>query len=167
MGSLQLRIKDTELTYNAVQFHFHTPSEHTFMGKHYPLELHIVHTLLQGPPGYTHDKAVIAVFFDDTEDVPSQFIEALNPEKPGSVLVKPIDVSELLKNMTKFYYYQGSLTTPPCTEVVNWVVMTEPQKISKKQVQQMRAIWEPELEGCCNNRETQPINQRTIYKSHP
>ena len=118
-----MMINDMELVYNACQFHFHSPSEHTFQGKHYPLELHIVHTLASGPPGYTHDKAVIAVFFDDVSDTESPFIASLNPEKPGEALPKPVDLSELLKSTNNFYHYQGSLTTPPCSEVVNWYVL--------------------------------------------
>jgi len=166
MGQIKLKIEDLDLTYNAIQFHFHSPAEHTFQGKYYPLELHIVHALVDGPKDYKYKNAVIGVFFDDTEDIENPFLKALMPEKPGAELPEKINVDDILKSLTKFYHYGGSLTTPPCTECVNWIVMTEVQKCSKKQILAFKNIWEHETEGCHNNRAIQPLNERKIFKNH-
>eukprot|EP01022_Parablepharisma_sp_SALTPOND_P011085 TRINITY_DN145_c0_g1_i1.p1 TRINITY_DN145_c0_g1~~TRINITY_DN145_c0_g1_i1.p1 ORF type:complete len:287 (-),score=-5.62 TRINITY_DN145_c0_g1_i1:311-1078(-) len=120
LGPMKFNIKGTEFTYSGMQFHFHSPSEHTFQGKRYPLEMHIVHKMVAGPKDYQFDHAVIAVYFDDTDDVESDFIANLNPEKPGQPITKPVDVAAFLKPLTKLYHYQGSFTTPPCGEVINW-----------------------------------------------
>jgi carbonic anhydrase len=103
-----------------VQFHFHTPSEHTVEGKPFSLEMHIVHVLDSGAgKDYQYQKAVIGVVFDDSKDIPNAFIDSLHPEAPGTPL--NIDLPGFMSKLSStFYHYGGSLTTPPCTEEVNW-----------------------------------------------
>ena len=127
---------ETEL-YKVVQFHFHAPSEHTFRGKRYDAELHIVHSEF-----YHHDKLVLSILFDASKDLTSPFLDKLgltsipqwNTTNPkggtfGSSLKPPL--MEYVERMGQsFYHYTGSFTTPPCTEGVKFLVMSEVQYIT-------------------------------------
>lgn len=114
--------------YKVLQLHFHAPSEHTFNGKHYDVEMHIVHQ------DYDNKKlAVLGVFFDVDEggDLDNEFIHQLRLHEyeptietlPLTKLIHGLDQSEL-------YHYEGSLTTPPCDETVTWLLVNDPQPIS-------------------------------------
>jgi len=108
------------VTYELVQFHFHTPSEHTIAGEHYPLELHLVHKDGAGK------LAVIGVLYDvGAESKVLGGLWAAWPHKVGAEdkLKKPFDPSALLPETRTVFRYTGSLTTPPCTEGVVWNVM--------------------------------------------
>jgi carbonic anhydrase len=114
------------------QFHIHAPSEHTFNGKHYDLELHIVHT------DYLSSRlAVLAIYFDvaagGNSDNPFLTALQLNVQNP-SITSLPLEalVGGLKKNA--IYSYEGSLTTPPCSEIVTWIINNEPQPISTAQL---------------------------------
>ena len=134
------------------QFHFHTPSEHTFKRKHYPLEIHFVHQ--------SEDKslAVIAVMVNEGEANP-----ALAPvvEKKLTVgqkekLAQLLDVQALIPKEMARFRLNGSLTTPPCSENVAWTIFKAPIQASKAQIAAIE-----EMEGK-NNRPTQPLNQRDV-----
>jgi carbonic anhydrase len=106
--------------YALAQFHFHTPSEHTIAGEHYPLEVHLVHKDADGK------LAVIGVLYDVGAE--SKVLSALCSKWPAKTgvedkLRKPFDPSTLLPETRTAFRYQGSLTTPPCTEGVVWNVM--------------------------------------------
>ncbi len=103
-----------------MQFHFHSPSEHRIQGRACPLEMHIVHNLVEGGPhDYKYTKAVLAVLFDDALDIPSPFLESLHPEIPE--VSCNVNLQPFLESIPKhLYHYEGSLTTPPCSEIVNW-----------------------------------------------
>jgi carbonic anhydrase len=108
------------VTYELVQFHFHTPSEHTIAGEHYPLELHLVHKDGAGK------LAVIGVLYDvGAESKVLGGLWSAWPHKVGAEdkLKKPFDPSALLPETRTVFRYAGSLTTPPCTEGVVWNVM--------------------------------------------
>ena len=72
---------------------------------------------------------------------------------------KLVDLSSLVKHLDKkkgLYHYHGSLTTPPCTQVVNWIIVDDPQPISEEQVKVFKSKWEENLSfaaGEGNNRE--------------
>lgn len=138
------------------QFHFHSPSEHTINGHQYPLEMHLVHTGRDGAV------AVIAVLFEEGEHN-----AALDPvwnnlpddEDRERDLTITIDVTDLLPKSRAYYHYEGSFTTPPCTEYVKWVVLREPVMISARQLAQFRQV----IDG--NNRPVQLRNGRPIGAS--
>lgn len=150
--------------YAPLQFHIHAPSEHTFNGKHYDLELHIVHS------DYMSSKlAVLAIFFDVAAggNLDNPFITALklNLQNP-SITTLPLQalVGGLKKNA--LYSYEGSLTAPPCSEIVQWIVTNEPQPISTAQLALITSHFAGNsnfAKGHGNNRATQPLNGRTIY----
>ncbi len=136
------------------QFHFHSPSEHTINGKSYPFEVHLVHADKDG------NLAVIGVLFKEGEKNP--VIEELwkqVPSEPGkeAKLTKKINAYKLLPKEKKYYRYSGSLTTPPCTEGVRWMVMVREIELSKEQIEKFR-----KLTGGDTNRPVQPLNARVI-----
>lgn len=109
--------------YEALQFHFHAQSEHTLEGKHYPLEMHIVHAICEEhfeADSPTRNLAVLGIFFEvDDNAPPHPFIESLRLDKVKSgqpVTLRMFDAFGKIDE-PEFYGYLGSLTTPPCSEV--------------------------------------------------
>jgi carbonic anhydrase len=140
--------------FELVQYHFHAPSEHTIDGKHAPLEVHFVHKSNAG------NLAVIGVLTEEGEHDPlwDPILAAL-PDGPGDerhLEGLELDIEELQPLPLRYFRYEGSLTTPPCTEGVHWIVMAEPRHVSPEQIQ---AITSHLLE---NNRPTQPLGNREI-----
>ena len=140
MGSIELNLEGTIYTYKGVQLHFHHPAEHTFTKKQYPLEMHIVHAL-ENPqlPDYQQQNLVIAVYFEYSSE-PNLFIQNLDVDQPG---LGECALKTFMENidLTKLYHYKGSLTTPPCTECVNWISLNQVQGIQREQVLLMAANW--------------------------
>lgn len=140
--------------YELVQFHFHAPSEHTIDGEHAPLEVHLVHKSAGG------ELAVIGVLVEEGEhDVLWDPIIGNLPDSQGDdrrLENLDLDMNEL-RPLPKIYYrYQGSLTTPPCSEGVQWIVMAEKRQISSGQMAEMVSHLHD------NNRPVQPLGARTI-----
>ncbi|MBK3331479.1 carbonic anhydrase family protein [Persephonella atlantica] len=137
------------------QFHFHAPSEHKVKGKSYPFEAHFVHADKDG------NLAVIGVLFKEGKKNP--VIEKIwknLPETGKTVkLAHKVNAYDLLPEEKKYYRYSGSLTTPPCSEGVRWIVMKEEMELSKEQIQKFR-----ELMGGDTNRPVQPLNARMILE---
>lgn len=141
--------------YSLKQFHFHHPSEHTINGKVVPLELHLVHAASDGR------LAVIGVLFMEGTANPSlDAIWATAPGKEGKAAVAYwIDVSKFMPKSGAAYRYEGSLTTPPCTENVTWTVMAEPVTASASQITAFSTLFP------WNARPVQPINRRYVLKT--
>ena len=142
--------------YELQQFHFHSPSEHTVDGGHVPMEMHLVHKTADG------HVAVVGVLLQMGEH--NHAFDALwrllpdadNQQRDSS---QTIDVSRLLPAGHQYYSYNGSFTTPPCTEDVKWAVLKDPVTLSAGQIEQFRRI----IHG--NNRPVQPLNGRTVRVS--
>jgi len=128
--------------FDAVQFHFHHPSEHTVQGKAYPGELHLVHRNAKG------ELAVLGIFLaigpnDDPgfERLVSHLPHVAGDSVPFS---EPVDLASLLQDHAgeaePIYTYHGSLTTPPCSEGVKWTVRGRPVRISQRQMQELIAV---------------------------
>ncbi len=143
-------------TYNLVQFHFHHVSENTLNGKHFPLEGHLVHKSADGK------LAVVAVFFDEGRENPAIATAWANMPKTEGKENKPIGVkinaSQLLPDDREYFTFQGSLTTPPCTEGVTWLVMAHKMTVSKEQIAAFAAL-DPN-----DYRPVQPLNGRKIVE---
>lgn len=123
-------------SYELAQFHFHDPSEHTINGQHSPMELHLVHKSADGA------LAVVGVLMNQGAEnaALAQFWNAL-PQKAGEVkLDTQFAVASLLPADRHYYTYQGSLTTPPCSEGVRWIVLKAPIEVSPAQVEAYAAI---------------------------
>ncbi len=121
------------VAYSLTQFHFHVPSEHTIDGHGYDMELHLVHTSAAGV------NAVVAVFLDRgaTSGALSPIFDQLpNDFNVHHELNAPFDVRAFLTDIVPNAQYIGSLTTPPCTEGVHWVVLLSPATVSTEHLAQ-------------------------------
>lgn len=141
--------------YDLVQIHFHTPSEHHVNDKAYPLEAHLVHKNKKG------NRVVISILFEAKGNQADPFIQALI--KYGSkqinttwTLPKQHNPKPLLPKIVKYYYYNGSVTIPPCTEGIKWYVLKTPRHTSQEQIDKLT-----EIMGT-NNRPVQKLNARII-----
>jgi carbonic anhydrase len=117
--------------YELVQFHFHRPSEERVDGRQYDMVVHLVH---KDPEGRV---AVVAVLLDrgSAQAIVQSVWNNLPLEKGEEVHAGTrIDLSQLLPDDKRYYTYMGSLTTPPCSEGVLWMVMKQPVPISVEQV---------------------------------
>ena len=117
--------------YELVQFHFHRPSEERINGRQYDMVAHLVHRDVDG------HIAVVAVLLDrgSAQSIVQTVWNNLPLEKGDEVRAGTrIDVSQLLPDDKRYYTYMGSLTTPPCSEGVLWMVMKQPVPISMDQV---------------------------------
>ncbi|MCF6205172.1 MAG: carbonic anhydrase family protein [Methylococcaceae bacterium] len=142
--------------YELKQFHFHSPSENHINGKSYPMEMHLVHADTEG------NLAVVAVVFEEgSRNETLKEIWNTMPEVAGNKRVLPsiVSVNGLLPSNRDYYRFNGSLTTPPCTEGVLWLVMKQPVTITKEQINQFTGVmYQP------NNRPVQSINARPVLK---
>ncbi|MEE9590105.1 MAG: carbonic anhydrase [Hyphomicrobiaceae bacterium] len=143
-------------SYRLVQFHFHTPSEHTLDGKAMPMEAHFVHAADDG------HLAVIGVFI--MLGAPNQVIATIwsaMPRHEGKVpLTAAIDLNSLLPKVRIFFRYKGSLTTPPCSETVTWTVLSRPITISPEQLKAFATLYP------MNARPVQSLYQRGILTNN-
>lgn len=138
--------------YQVAQYHFHAPSEHTIGGVSYPAELHIVHANDAG------ELAVVGILL--TEGAANAALEPVLANLPVTTappvdLGLTVDAADFLPVDHTSYRYNGSLTTPPCTEGVNWIVMSTPVEVSADQIARLNAV----LAG--NSRPVQAVNDRT------
>ncbi len=143
--------------YELLQFHFHTPSEHQKDGFNYPMEAHLVHK--DGEGNY----AVLGVIFQEGAFNPilNTLLKNL-PKKVGKQEIHrraSLNPAKFLPGNTEFYKYSGSLTTPPCSEGVLWMVFKQPIEASAEQIQKLN-----ELMGD-NARPVQPNYARSLLKS--
>ena len=144
-------------TYVLKQFHFHEPAEHTIDGVRYPLVLHLVHVGKEGK------YAVLAVMAKEGESSePFEFLEHYLPLKEGETKIvdRSFDMNYNLPQQRGYYAYMGSLTTPPCTEGVQWLIYKEPITVSLAQVEALQKVM-----PLNNYRNLQPHNGREISAS--
>jgi carbonic anhydrase len=155
--------------WHSLQFHFHSPSEHQIDGVYSAAELHMVFQGITLPD----QLSVFGFLFDIDEDAePNEFIESLKLEdldhtQAESCNALHISLSKLFESLTshKKYNYQGSLTTPPCTENVEWFVFKDTIKITSAELDHMTNFWKINtnsgvFEG--NNRNVQALNGRAV-----
>jgi carbonic anhydrase len=149
-----MRIPERGVEFELKQFHFHSPSEHTIDGKSFAMEVHFVHSDKEGR------LAVVSVLIEEGEEHPVlKQLWAFMPENPGETRQEPIGIeeTELLPPTRKYYAYSGSLTTPPCTEGVKWIVLKTPTHASAEQIETFK-----KRVGPATNRPVQPLNARII-----
>jgi carbonic anhydrase len=117
--------------YELLQFHFHRPSEERIDGRQFEMSLHLVHKHDQG------QLAVVGLLFDKgpMQPVLQQVWNNLPLEKNDETQASsPIELADLLPADRRYYTYMGSLTTPPCSEGVKWIVIRQPVSLTKEQI---------------------------------
>lgn len=142
--------------YDLLQFHFHAPSEHHVDGKAFPMEVHFVHK--NKADG---DLAVIGVFLEPgaPHDVLSMLAKSF-PAKAGTEMpLEAFSPNDLLPSSLVYWTYEGSLTTPPCSEIVTWLVAREPLKVEAASIQAFTSLYS------ANARPVTPLNRRMVLLS--
>lgn len=145
-----------DMPFQMKQVHFHTPSENTIKGKSFPLEAHFVHADKKG------NLAVIGVMYK--EGKPNAGLEKLWSQMPKVAgapvpLTVKVAASELMPENRDYYRFSGSLTTPPCTEGVRWLVLKTPMTVSKEQISAFEEVLQHH-----NSRPVQPLNGRVVLE---
>ena len=142
--------------FSLLQVHFHSPSENTLNGQSFPMEAHFVHKDSEG------NLLVLAVFFKEGEANPG--MAALWKDMPKAAnqtakLSQAFDPKSILPASMDYIYFNGSLTTPPCSEGVRWSVLKTPLTVSKEQAEELLKV----MKGP-NNRPLQPANARPVLE---
>ncbi|WP_412062369.1 carbonic anhydrase [Rubrivirga sp. IMCC45206] len=155
-GDQRVRLGDDD--YSLLQFHPHTPSEHTLDGERYPLELHFVHRDAEG------GLAVVGVMVEegDENDALASVVAAAGAPGAASEAGEGAQVealADVLPDDRDYFTYDGSLTTPPCTEGVRWLVLGEPIEMSADQIAAFA-----DARGS-RYRPLQPLNDRAVRMS--
>lgn len=138
------------------QVHFHSPSENTIRGKSFPLEAHFVHADSKG------NLTVIGVMY--TEGKANAALAKLWEQLPNK-MSEPVELknrvipSDLIPENRGYYRFSGSLTTPPCSEGVRWLLMKSPLTASKEQIEAFKHAVNHD-----NNRPIQALNGRLIVE---
>ncbi|XP_051523970.1 carbonic anhydrase 4-like isoform X1 [Myxocyprinus asiaticus] len=171
--------------YKAVQFHLHwgtdggPGSEHTIDGEQYPMELHIVHMkqrynrledALKDPSGV----AVLGFFYEESSstnrkyDLLTHSLRSVQNAN-GNTTLRKISLNQLILsegNLTNYYRYNGSLTTPGCTEAVVWTVFENPIPLDREQLRAFSSLRFHDGKPMVDTfRPVQPLNGRFVYRS--
>lgn len=161
-SNTQVKKYDSELligdaSYKLLQFHFHSPSEHAVDHKRYAMEVHLVHKNASG------NLAVVGIFLKRGRHNPTlgTLLEKVSNVLKKEVVSKDdlVNAMDLLPSNKEVYHYTGSLTTPPCSENVNWFVMKNPIEVSNQQVQKFISLVGE------NARPLQTMNWRKLFVS--
>lgn len=143
--------------YELVQFHFHKPSEEKIDGKAHAMVVHLVHRNAAGR------LAVVAVLLD--KGGANELIDTIwknvpkTKDREASIGGVTIDAAKLLPDNKGYYTFQGSLTTPPCSEEVTWLVLKTPVRIGERDIAAFGKIYP------MNARPTQALNGRAVQSS--
>jgi carbonic anhydrase len=144
-------------SYELQQFHFHKPSEEKINGKAYDMDVHLVHQSKNGK------LAVVAVLMEGGKE--QSLLRTLwthLPLEQNKPVTRPevkIDPAQLLPAKRNYFTFMGSLTTPPCTEDVLWLVLKTPMPVSKEQLAGFATVYKN------NVRPVQAVNNRVIKES--
>lgn len=141
-------------TFNLIQFHYHSLSEHTLHGGYFDMEMHLVHKSADGEVAVVgillERGAENAAYAPVWDNLPAAWSE---PEEIDGVHV---NAQDLLPATRTYYRYNGSFTTPPCTEGVRWFMMSNSVELSDAQIDAFRAIFDNTY------RPVQPFYERTF-----
>ena len=144
-------------SYRLLQFHFHTPSEEQINFKRYPMVAHLVHKNAEG------QLAIVAVLLEQgTANALIDRVWTYMPLDANDRVRMPaeaLNLADLLPKDQRYYQFMGSLTTPPCTEGVLWLVMKQPVPVSKAQLRLFTQLYPN------NARPVQPLNGRPVREA--
>ncbi len=140
--------------FDLLQVHFHTGSEHTVNGIRFPMEAHLVHK-----SSTSGNLAVVGILFEEGAENTflAKFIDDVPEEENKNFFSSTlVDISTLLPSDPGYFTYAGSLTTPPCSEIVTWFVMQTAVEASSAQISKIHGIVHD------NYRPVQPLNGRDL-----
>ena len=144
-GALQIRDRILALQ----ELHFHTPSEHTIDGRRFEAAMHLVHADDDSQLVIVEVPFIVGDENDFVEDVLQQ-LELVEEDRIE------VDIEDLELEDAGYYTYDGSMTTPPCSQNVRWIILSEPATLSEEQLENI-AAHHPN-----NIRPLQQLNDRTI-----
>jgi carbonic anhydrase len=180
MGELYFQKNGLIYRYILNEIHFHTVSEHTFNGSHYDLEMHMVHSKdnaffytvnsnVSSDPDTQQQKLVVGILFTKNDNktnlnsnTNNTFIQGLKLWNT-SATVDNFTLNDFVRTDKFFLHYEGGLTTPTCNEFVNWVVMTQLEKITSSQLNEFLGYLKAKGYPNGNYRKAQALNGRKIY----
>ncbi len=140
--------------YELRQFHFHTPSEHALNGARSAMEVHFLHTHPSG-----RFAAVGAFLTGGGNNAAFEQIMRAAPAREGVAnLQQPLDPTALVPAEGALYRYEGSLSTPPCSETVEWTIFGSPIAVAEADIAAFRKIYPN------NARPLQPVNRRFVLQ---
>jgi carbonic anhydrase len=145
-----------DVKYKLLQVHFHRPSEHMIGGKNFPMEAHFVHRNDAG------GLAVVGVLMAEGRPNPAfgKIVKTMPAaEGPAVKADAAIDPHAMLPTRLSYFRYPGSLTTPPCSEVVEWLLLTDPIQVSATAVAAFAKLYP------MNARPVQKDNRRYVLRS--
>lgn len=140
--------------FQLLQFHFHRPSEERINGKQHEMVVHLVHTDDSG------NKAVVAVLLDQgkTNSLLHTVFQNVPPVKGREDSLRlMINAKDLLPANLSYYTFRGSLTTPPCTEGVTWLILQTSNSLASDDLARFAALYPN------NSRQVQPLNDRKVF----
>ena len=143
--------------YALKQLHFHHPSEHLIAGKRFAMEAHFVHAGTDG-------LAVIGTLMvaGKPNAIFKKIVSTMPQEEGAPAGADPaIDPGGLLPPQRAYYRYEGSLTTPPCSETVDWIVLTHPMEVDEDDIGRFTKLYP------MNARPVQNRDRRFILSSGP
>ncbi len=142
-----------EKSYQLLQFHYHTQSEHTVNGNYLPVEVHFVHKYSDT------DFAVLGIMFEAGEayELFTSYLDDFPVTEGKYTSDETIDLSSIVPDDLSYYHYSGSLTTPPCSEVVSWFVLKNSLEASTEQIDKFSNILQD------NYRPIMPANGREVF----
>lgn len=167
--------------YELDSLHFHwghrnsRGSEHIMNGIRFPVEMHIIHRNMKYKNiseaiSHTDGLTVLAFFYQvqqsnnkKLDPILKAFRKVHLPEQETSLNSTFTLASLLNTNLDVFYTYHGSLTTPPCSESVTWIVFPDPLYMSFNQIKKFRRVMSGETHMSNNFRSIQPLNKRIVY----
>jgi carbonic anhydrase len=143
--------------YELLQFHFHTPSEERLQGRASAMVAHFVHRDAEGRLA-----VVAALIRPGRANAAFESVLSHLPRQAGETLTVEgleLDLAALLPADLKYYAFEGSLTTPPCSEGVRWMVLKESVTVSPAAIARFRTLY------AANARPVQPLNGRVVRVS--
>ena len=143
-------------TFSLQQFHFHTPGGDKIAGEEFPMAAHLLHKNASGQL-----LAVVVLFRTGAENtLLGQLIPLIPEKRDGDHLHAKVEVqtAHLVPRSHAYFRYPGSLTAPPCTEGVEWIVMKQPLELSEAQLAAYRKRFAD------NGRPVQPLHQRKVIE---
>jgi len=149
------------MDYELQQFHLHAPSEHTIAGSKFDGELHLVYKSTKG------DLAVVGLLLKKGKEnkALAPVFDAAPAEESHEAKTVPdaaVDLASLIPVKAAYYSYEGSLTTPPCSEGVKWYVLTKPTEVSAAQLKKFAGV----IHGD-NARPVSPLGSRKVFEANP